>query len=277
MEEKTILESLVSKLSNISVSKGGNDFILTLPFTDYVDDPIEASIFIQGNEIVIDDLGRVAGILFDLKQEAEDTAAYNLVKNLAEAYKIDMDLEQGILRSIIKVPDDATRFLDFMKVITALQVAIPEMKQHKKRLAKSKLVSRLGNDIRRLKLPMQLESGALVYGKNEAWPINYRYEKRGPEKTEVLIMTADLATMDPRQKASSIVASALDLMQVKNRDLRVVYEVDGIGSIPAVQRAKNLIDENQKDLRYTTFNYAEERQKYSLLELTKKDIVSFIK
>jgi hypothetical protein len=276
MNEQEVVQLLIKELSNIIISNEHDKTVITLPFRDYAGDPIKANIFVQGNEIVIDDLGRVAGMLFTLGQHTEDTAAFHLVKNLTDTYGITMDFDRGIIRQTVELPEDAGKFVDFIKVLTALHVSATELKQYKNKPEKSKLVSRLGRDIRQLKLNVTIEKQIQVLGKNEVWPVNFKYEKRGPGRVEVLIVTADLATKDPRQKAASVVASAVDLMGVDARDLRVVYEVDGIGSILAVQRARSLIDQYQQEFHYRTFNYADNFQRGALLALTKKDVVPAI-
>jgi hypothetical protein len=275
MKTQIFLDHFRKDLSEIRLSQFKERIIVTLPFTDYCGDYISAGIRIIGDKIVFDDLGRVAGLLFSLGQHTSRTAAFNLVKNLSEAYEIEMDYDEGLLKQSLS-SDEIERMIDFCKVISTMQVSIPELRMKKTRPVKSNLVTKLNRDIRHLKLPIKPERQINVQGEKEIWPVSFKYQRQDRNKTEVLILTADLTVVEPRTRAASVITSTIDLNKIENRDIRVVYEVDGIGKLPEVQRAKSLIDQYQYDFKYRTFNYAEKSQKEELLTLTRQDATPLV-
>ena len=195
--------------------------------------------------------------------------------DLCDSYEIKMNLDQGVLEKDIQ-QDDFETMLDFCKVMIVLQTAIPQMPARKVLFNRSRLAVKISRDINQLKLPVRIERQILVRGEKEFWPVSFKYEKPDHHRTEVLVIAVDLYRKDPRQKAASVIASAVDLMKLSNRDLRVVYEVDGIGNIAEIKRAKSLIDEYQETFKYSTFNYAIKEERDRLVEMFRQDTNALI-
>ncbi|PVV83532.1 hypothetical protein [Dehalogenimonas alkenigignens] len=267
---------LRTELSNIAVEENDGRLIITLPFADYQGDPVEISAFVTQDHAEVDDLGRIAGLLFSMDQHHEDTPAFGLVKNLTDAYGITMDFDNGLIKQTISTGTDLRDFLDYIKSIIALQVATPELKRVKPKRRRSGLISRIGDDIRKLRPPFELDYQTAVWGKNECWTIPWRYYKSKAGGSEVLIYTADLFTLEPRDKASTALAMALDFMESKRPvDFRVVYEIDEDTKIAEMQRARNLIDEHQDKLKYAAFNYANLSHRDRFINAAEADMVAY--
>ena len=229
MKEQELRALLISSfVSDFTVTPLDNGFRVILPYTDYLGDPIEASVTVDDGHLVIDDMGHVAGVLFSLGEHPENTPAHQLVKDLAEAYQITMDYDRGVLSRTESLTGDMRSVSNFIKVLISLQTVIPELRHpRKERRGRSRLATRLGRDIGQLRLPSHVAKRVEVPGRNLSWLVHYKYaRKQGPDIVDVLIVAADLGFKDPRIKAEHVLTLAVDLLESNGRrDLRVVYEV----------------------------------------------------
>ncbi len=276
MEEQKIKE-LVDKLNSAILNDVEGMSVITTPFTDNDNEPIEIGLVNQNGSIQLNDLGRISGLLFGLGQHSVNSPAFLLVKNLADIYNITIDYDCGVLSRSINDTKDYEALMDFIKVVLSVHVAAPEVKQYRKTFSRSTLVHKISREFFQMQLP-NLETQIDILGQNEMWSIAVKYVKPvGKESVDVFVAVADLSIKEPKQKASNILAMSVDLLEkIPNRELRVVYEVDGIGQIPEVQRAKNLIDSHQRDFKYRAFNFADVEQKAELLTLSRQDTLNLI-
>jgi hypothetical protein len=275
-------EELSSHLKSIIVKKieattVGNRIIIQLPFNNYKGDPIEieATTKDDGN-IVVDDLGFIAGFLFELNEYAEGASGHLLAKSLADSYGLLMQYDDGVISKEVSVTTEIEKLLNFIKVITSIETVLPFIrKPRKKKEGRRRLSTILGKDISQLHLPMRVEKQARVEGKHETWDITYKYT-REEDNTDILIFTADLGLSQPKERAAHVVTLASDLLdkEIKTslrRELRVVYSLNGNGSTPT-KRAANIIDDYQERMGYRAFNYADLQDKSLFTNLTIQDL-----
>ena len=133
MNETSIKELIKTSLcGGIDVQKleDDNDYVVSIPFSDYLGDEIEIGITAKGDSMILDDLGRTSGLLFSIDQHKPDAPAHRLVKILVDEYKMTMDYNYGLVIKEVK-HDDTKGILDYIKVITSLNTTIPKLKYQK--------------------------------------------------------------------------------------------------------------------------------------------------
>jgi hypothetical protein len=276
-DEGPLLAFLRSYLiDGLSVAALDGGFLVRLPFSDSMGEPIE--IFVAttpSGALSLDDLGHTAGMLLQFGQHGEEATGHLLVKSLADANGINMDYDQGILSQMLPSVVDPLTTLNFMKVLICTQTAIPALQQRRRlRRVGKRLGARLAGEIRQLRLPEHVERGALVSGKNETWTVDYRYVCRTQEEaSDVILVTVDFGYREPRERAAHVLTLAYDVLALPRRPkLRVVYDVDGNGSAESARRAANLVVDYQERIGYRAYNYDDPEQRADLKALTLQEL-----
>lgn len=262
----------------LHVVKSDDGYKVSLPITDYLNSPLEAMVSVDNGQITIDDMGHTAGLLFELSQHGESSPGFQLVKRLTSINKVKIDYNEGILATVGTIDDIKTPLLNFFKTIISLQNVLPEIKTRKRELyGHRSLRARLSRDITQLKMVIAVQMKTEVDGKYEKWPVDYRYIRgENGQKTEILIVTANLALRDPRQKAEHILTLANDVLDTKEkRALRVVYDTDGSRRSQTTSRAVDLIENYQDRIGYKAYNYSNRDERAEIAALTTQDLASF--
>jgi hypothetical protein len=266
--------AILDKLELVTVD---GKIIMQLPFTNYKGEPIEIEVTAKSDgDIILDDLGFVAGSLFELNEYTEGAPGHLLTKNLADSYGLIMHYDEGVISGQVSVTEEVGKLLNFVKVITSIETVLPFIRRpRKKKEGRKRLSTVLGKDIAQLHLPLRVEKQAKVVGKHEIWDINYKYT-REEDGTDILILTADLGLSEPKERAAHVVTLASDLLDKEvraslQRELRVVYSSNGNGSSPT-KRAADIIDDYQSRVGYRAFNYADVRDKSLFTNLTIRDL-----
>ncbi len=278
MNETSIKELIKTSLCdgiNVQKLEDDNDYIVSIPFSDYLGDEIEIGIKTKGDSMILDDLGRTSGLLFSIDQHKPDAPAHRLVKTLVDEYKITMDYNYGLVIKEVK-HDDTKCILDFIKVITSLNTTIPKLKYQKAEWKRRKrLAVKLSKDIVQLQMPVYVQRHTKVEGKHFSWPVDYRYkwDFQG-KKTDVLIVTTDLWSKEPQFKASQVISLATDLHVLNGQyDLRVLFELNGSRPESLAYRAAQFLIDQQKDLNYRVYNYADLDQKQNFMAKTLTELL----
>jgi len=121
---------MIEKLNSTVVNEVEGISVITTPFTDNDNELIEIGFLNRNGNLELNDLGRVAGLLFSIGQHSVSSPAFLLVKNLAEKYNINIDYDCGVLSCSINDVKNYDLLLDFIKVILSVHIAAPEVKQY---------------------------------------------------------------------------------------------------------------------------------------------------
>lgn len=269
MNQKDIHELIVSQIGrNLAVIPSNGGFKVTLPFQDYMGEPIEILVMPSPDQVIVEDLGHSAGLLFSLGLQSEENPAHQLMKNLSDSYHIIMDYDSGVLRRQLSSNIFASEILEFIKVLISVQTVIPELQRRRReRRVGRRLAARIGDVVKQLRLPVEVQRQVDVEGKHETWQVDYKYvHNHGAETVDVLILATDLGVKEPRKSVEHALTLAVDVLAIEDkRELRVVYDVDGNGSSAAAQRAAMLIDDYQRRVGYRAYNFANLEDKAQLM------------
>ena len=269
MNQKDIHELIVSQIGrNLTIIPLNGGFKVTLPFKDYMGEPIEMLVVPNSDKVIVEDLGHSAGLLFSLGLQSEENAAHQLIKNLSYSYHIVMDYDSGVLRQQLSPDVFGSQILDFIKVLISVQTVIPELQRRKRegRVGR-RLATILGEAVKQLRLPVEVQRQVTVEGKHETWQVDYKYMRNhGPEGVDIIILATDLNVKEPRKSAEHALTLAVDVLAIEEkRELRIVYDFDGNGSSAAAQRAAMLIADYQRQIGYRAYNFGSLEDKTQLM------------
>lgn len=269
MNQEDIRKLILSQISeNLAVIPSNGGFKVTLPFQDYMGDPIEMLVMPTADQVMVEDLGHSAGLLFSLGLQSEENPAHQLIKNLSDSYHIVMDYDSGVLRQQLSPDVFGSGILEFIKVLISVQTVIPELQRRRRggRVGR-RLATRLGEVVKQLRLPVEVQRQVDVEGKHETWQVDYKYMRNhGPETVDIFILATDLNVKEPRKSAEHTLTLAVDVLAIEDkRELRVVYDIDGNGSSAAAQRAAMIIDDYQRRVGYRAYNFASLEDKAQLM------------
>jgi hypothetical protein len=255
----------------------GDGFLIQLPFDNYKGEPIEVGITLQDNgNILIDDVGYISGLLFELNEHSEGASGNLLTKQLVDSYEFNIDYDEGIINEEISIVGEVEKLLDFIKVITSIETVLPFISRPRKRVeGRRRLSAQLSREISQLRFPLRVDKLAKVTGKHEIWDIEYKYTRK-EDNSEILILVTDLGLKEPRERAAHVVTLASDVLDVAlrqrlRRELRVVYSSNGDNS-EATRRAVNIIDDYQNRIGYRAFNYSDPKSKSLFTNITIQDL-----
>lgn len=273
------LHSYVSSaiVDGVKVLAVDDGFLIQLPFVNCQGDFVEIGVIPRDDGIVLmDDIGYISGLLFELGEHGEESLGHLLTKRLINSYEFCMSYDEGVISKPITLAAEVEQVLDFIKVVISIETVLPFIgKPRKKVEGRKRLSARIGREISQLRLPMRVEKPARVEGKHEVWDIDYKYTRKD-DSFDVLILTANLGLKEPKEKAAHIITLASDVLDASlrnhlHRELRVVYSVNGNES-EAIRRAANLIDDYQTRIGYRAFNYSDPKDKSSFTSLTIQDL-----
>jgi len=269
-----IKKAIVDGMQVVTV---GDGFLVQLPFANYKGEPVEVGVTLQDNgNILIDDVGYISGLLFELNEHSEGAPGNLLTKQLVDSYEFDIDYDEGIISEQISIVGEVEKLLDFIKVITSIETVLPFISRPRKKVeGRRRLSAQLSREISQLRLPLRVEKLVKVTGKHEIWDIEYKYTRK-EDNSEILILVTDLGLKEPRERAAHVVTLAsdvldADLRQRLRRELRVVYSSNGDNS-EATRRATNIIDDYQNRIGYRAFNYNDPKSKSLFTNITIQDL-----
>ena len=276
MKQQDIQTLLTTEfISNLKVFPLNGGFKVELPFKDPLGDPIEILVTLTEDGLVLDDLGHTASLLFHLGQHKKEAPGHLLIRNLTDAYALTMDYDQGLLSLKVSPYDDKSQILDYIKVLVAAQIVVPEMKRRKReRRGGKRLDARIRREIQLLSLARYVQRQQEVPGRYEIWTVDYRYFCRTFDNPEdVLLVVADLRGREPRLKAEHVITLANDILDVsEKRHLRIVYDANGNAIQEAAQRAVTMITAYKQKVGYQVYDFSNSIQKQELASLTHQEL-----
>jgi len=268
-----VKSAITEGISVVTIDTG---FLIRFPFNNYKGEPVEISVHTNNGNLVIDDIGLISGLLFELGEHGEDALGHLITRRLTESYRFNMNYNDGIISQEVSVSKDVEKLLDFVQVITSIGTVLPFVSKPRKRIeGRKKLGAQLAREIAQLRLPLVVEKSTKVEGKHEIWDIDYKYHRK-EDSLDILILVADLGLKEPKERAAHTVTLAsdvldTDLLRKSRRELRVVYSANGNGN-DATRRAADIIEDYQRRIGYKAFNYANPQAKSSFTNLTIQDL-----
>ena len=123
----------------------GGACAIRLPFLDNVGDPIHIAVYDDGDSLRIEDTGTIAGHLFTLGQHTLNTPAFRLLKEIAQAYDLTLDFDNGAVTTKANAESAVQRVMDMTKAIITMVTATPfiRVSPHRVKSAGQRLRTRI--------------------------------------------------------------------------------------------------------------------------------------
>ena len=99
--------------------------LVRLPFWDGEGDPIELTVSVEAGCATIDDAGSIAGMLFSLGQDDQDTQAFKLLKDLERTHGLEIDFDEGLVRVSVEESKLYDGIAEMAKVVLAMHTVVP--------------------------------------------------------------------------------------------------------------------------------------------------------
>ena len=99
--------------------------LVRLPFWDNEGDPIELTVAIEAGRATIDDAGSIAGLLFSLGQDDEDSSAFKLLKDLGRTHGLEIDFDEGLVRLSVEESNLYDGIAEMAKIVLAMHTVAP--------------------------------------------------------------------------------------------------------------------------------------------------------
>lgn len=99
--------------------------LVRLPFWDNEGDPIELTVAVEAGRATIDDAGSIAGLLFSLGQDDEDSSAFKLLKDLGRTHGLEIDFDEGLVRVSVEESNLYDGIAEMAKVVLTMHTVTP--------------------------------------------------------------------------------------------------------------------------------------------------------
>ena len=130
MTGREILESIRAEFKDGTklVRSTGAEHLIRLPFTDQMGDPVEIGVSVVDDRAFLDDAGAIAGLLFSLGQDEEETPACRLLTDLTRTHGLELDYQEGLVR--IRTPREqlSQGAATLVKVVLTMLTATPHIR-----------------------------------------------------------------------------------------------------------------------------------------------------
>lgn len=251
--------------------------ILRTPFMDHFGDPINLAISKSEGTFVIDDTGVVAGHLFSLGQHPVDTPAFKLLKSLADAYRLRIDYNEGLIRTEVAPEDFFEGVMNLTKVIVTVVTALPHMRvsPHRLKLLGPRVRTRIKQRYEARQILNLVEAGYEIRGLSvDTWPVDFHWSVRADREVvkDVFVVAVDLDVSDPLRKAERVAALAVDASeQLVKGDLRIVFDRHGANS--GSETAARFLRSHSRTLRFHVFDFGSEEEEQRFVDMSVRELL----
>jgi len=224
----------------------------------------------------INDAGTVAGHLFSLGQHTQDTPAFKLLKELTSAYKLELDFDEGVVKTTTNSNTFVDRLMDLVKVIVTMITATPHIRiqAHRFRLFGPRLRTKIRKHYSQRHILRFVEHDYEIGGQViKSWPIDFHWRLSELNRMrEVFIVAVDLNVQEPLRKAERVTAFALDTYRnIRDNDLRIVMDRHGHNSTS--DEAAEFLREHSKKLSYNVYDFEKSHERESFLQQSADELL----
>lgn len=267
-----VLSEITSRLRTRPGRDGG--CILTLPFRDDHGDPMRIAVRQSGELYELHDLGVLAGSLFSLDQHSVETPAFQLLQELANIHNLHLDFDSGIVRLMVHQTDLYEGIMSLTKtlitVLSALphiQIAMPNPAPRGQRVrTKIKGLYQQLDILRYVQPNFHLDGSG-----THKWPVDFRWwVEENNHRSNIYIVSVDLNTATPIQKASNVMTMVMDAKRIGQYDrLRLVVDRHGNNQ---VSNAIEIMRGHAQEFQYDVFVFDDQADQLRLAEISASEV-----
>ena len=262
MDCRKLRERILSRFGDLTEVRllNSHECLVRLPFWDGTGDPIELSVYMDGERATIDDAGAISGLLFSLGQHNEGTPAFKLLENLVRTHGLEIDFDEGLVKLSVADRDLYEGIAELAKVILAIHTTVPHIRVSPRRTGSlgPRLRSKIAHRYQELNiLDLVQRSYHLSGAAEQSWPVDFHWLVRSNGHSHAVnVVAADLSVAEPFEKAHKIAALSVDTARDREGPggdkLRVVMERP-VGNARSVDAA-DFIRFHSNGLAYEVFD-----------------------
>lgn len=243
--------------------------ILLLPFKDSMGDNFVIRLRQRDGSYVLDDGGAIRNALFIMSEIIGGAKPNKLVSDLVSSFGCQTDTATGLIELVANQKEVISKLLHFTKLLVTLDTMLVEVGREERKKEKPHRVSlgpRASQRIRKSLTPLikaeKVTHRFTVNGLTVPdWMVDFAYKPLVEifirEIKLVILITVDLAVLDPIIKSAHAFSRAIDI-KAAHADYDILVAFDRHGQNSTSLYAANFLLEHQIDNRaYKTINLSE--------------------
>jgi len=232
--------------------------VLLLPFKDSMGDNFVIRLRHLDSSFVLDDGGVIENALFVMSEVFGGAKPNKLVSDLVSSFGCQIDAGEGLIKLVVDQREVIPRLLHFVKLLVTLDTMLVEVSREERKKGKPQRVSlgpRASQRIRRSLTPLikakKVTPRFTVDGLAVPdWMVDFAYkplvEMLAREIQMVILITVDLAVLDPIIKSAHAFSRAIDI-KAAHADYDILVAFDRHGQNSASLHAANFLAQHQVD------------------------------
>jgi len=234
--------------------------IFIMPIKDNMGDNFVIRLREKNSHYIIDDGGAIGNTLFIMSETIGGTRASKLVSDLTHNFDCHPNRAEGVIELIAPEEKIVSTLLHFTKLLVTLDTMLVEVGKEEReaeRPQRQSLGPRASQRVRKRLKPLikaeKVRQRVIIAGLTVPdWMVDFAYEpKIEPVAHTIelaLLITVDLAVLDPIAKATHAFSRAVDIRSAHaNYDIHIGYDRHGQNSNSA--HAADFISQHQIDTR----------------------------
>lgn len=230
--------------------------IFILPFKDSLGDNFVVRVGENDGHFMLDDAGMIQNTLFLMSETVGGVKASRLVYALVRSFDSRFDRAEGLVELASGYDEVVSKLLHFAKLLVTMDTMLVEIGKEEKesvRPYRQSLGPRASYRIRRSLRPLiqskKVNHRVTVDGLTVPdWMVDFAYkpviEQLAITVEMVILISVDLAVLDPIIKATYAYSRAMDIHAAHNKyDIRIAYDTHGQNSASAA--GANFLKEHQ--------------------------------
>ena len=237
--------------------------IFVLPIRDNLGDNFIVRLGEKDGHLILDDAGMIQNTLFMMSETVGGIKATRLVSALVTSFGAHFDKIEGLVELVSEYDEVIAKLLHFVKLLVTMDTMLVEIGKEESELVRpyrQSLGPRASQRIRKSLRPL-IQVGKVDYRMTvdgltvPDWLVDFAYKpilKRLFMEVEmVILISVDLAVLDPIVKATYAYSRAMDIKAAHTKyDIRIAYDTHGQDSASA--SGANFLREHQiYDKAYT--------------------------
>lgn len=262
-------EEIVKEL-HFSIDETSDSCVFVLPFKDSMGDNFVIRLKEREEYFVLDDAGMTQNMLFMIAETVGGVRAGRLVHGLFSSFGAHSDQAEGVVELKSRYDEVIPKLLHFTKLLLTLDTMLVEIVKEERKAEKPQRQSlgpRASQKLRKSLKPLikvdKISHRFIVDGLSiPDWMVDFAYkpvfEPLAHTVELVVLITVDLAVLDPILKSAHAFSRAVDIKAMHaNYDIRVAFDRHRQNS--SSLNAANFLTQHQIGTRaYTAIDISEQ-------------------
>ena len=257
--------------------------VLILPLKDNMGDNFVVRLRQNDTHLILDDAGMTQNTVFVMRETVGGLRGSRLVSGLVKSFDARFDRVEGLVELVSGYDEVVSMLFHFMKLLVTIDTMLVQIEKEEKqevRPYRQTLGPRASHKIRRSIKPLiqlkKVNHRVTVSGLTVPdWLVDFAYEpvleRLALEMEMVILISVDLAVLDPVVKPSYAYSRAMDIKAAHAKyDIRVAFDRHGQNS--SSLNAAHFLTEHQIDSKaYTAIDISEQPRFGELVNLINRE------